>query len=288
MRTISFYSNKGGATRTTSVFNISAVLAKNYGAKVLVIDTDPQANLTMRYMSYKTLENGGSYAWIDGISTIEDCFLAPQRMRKAVVEDAIQKCMFPTKNGEEPSYHNIDIICTRNKDMSETTLSNVEQTISTGSISKDVLSKVLKEVGDYDYVLIDMDSSIGPLNQMSLESSDYVVTPVHVDPNSKDGIPSFSTFFSERKSVNNNLEHLGFYSVRVNGNDSYAKELTAELEGLLGSNLFDTYTKEASQANWSLDNGIPLCWYEPGCQIAKNYVALTKEILYRIEQKEEN
>lgn len=43
MRTISFYSNKGGATRTTSVFNISAVLAKNYGAKVLVIDTDPQA-----------------------------------------------------------------------------------------------------------------------------------------------------------------------------------------------------------------------------------------------------
>ena len=172
--------------------------------------------------------------------------------------------------------------------MSETTLSNVEQTISTGSISKEVLNKVLEEVGDYDYVLIDMDSSIGPLNQMSLESSDYVVTPVHVDPNSKDGIPSFSTFFSERKSINNHLEHLGFYSVRVNGNDSYAKEITAELEGLLGSNLFDTYTKEASQANWSLDNGIPLCWYEPGCQIAKNYVALTKEILYRIEQKEEN
>lgn len=164
MKIISIINQKGGTGKTTTAFNISSYLAmKNF--KTLVIDLDPQANLSFCF----------------GLENIENT--SYELLTKNI-------CM-PLKINEH-----LDII------PSSIRLSKVEYELvnafSRETILKDIISNL-----NYDFIIIDCPPSLGILSFNSLVASNFILAPVQCEPLSVEGldilISTLETIFQRMK-----------------------------------------------------------------------------------------
>lgn len=152
MKVYAFHNCKGGVGKTTASANIAYNMAVK-GKKVLVIDEDPQSNLTPYFT--KQNENG---------KTIRDVFRSPQN---------ICKCIYRTK------YNYIDII----KGSTRLTEKDAES-------RDDILREALEYVQQrhYDVVIIDCRPSFEALARNAIAASDVLVTPVILDGFCRDNL----------------------------------------------------------------------------------------------------
>ena len=143
---ISIANQKGGCGKTTTAANLGALLSEKH--KVLLIDIDPQGNLTTHFGINKA----------DQKHTIYDVMLNGR------IEDAIVR-----KDG-------IDIV------PSTIDLAGAEVEL-TGKIGREyILDNELKRIArKYDYVIIDTPPSLGIFTINSLVASDYVLIPVQAE-----------------------------------------------------------------------------------------------------------
>lgn len=147
---ISLTNQKGGVAKTTSTFNIASSLAlKNY--RVLMIDIDPQASLTI----YAGLEP------YDYEKTIYDILKNPKQ--------DISKCIVNLKN-------NLDIITSRIE------LSGLENELLSRTARELILSRALSKIKDnYDFIVIDCPPQLSTLTINALTCTDGVVIPTKTD-----------------------------------------------------------------------------------------------------------
>ena len=175
---ISLFNHKGGVSKTTTTFNLGWALA-DVGKKVLIVDGDPQCNLT------------GTVLGFSGHSDFEVFYNTHPYSNLNI-------CLEPSFKGLQKPLESAEIISTKNKnlfllaghiDLAENE-SQLAVALTTGAAipalqnlpgSVTHLIKLTAKNNDIDIVLLDMSPSVGALNQCFLMGSDYFIVPTSPD-----------------------------------------------------------------------------------------------------------
>ena len=179
-KVISFLSNKGGSTKTTSCANLAYSLVTKYNKKVLIIDTDLQQNLTQHY-GMDTLQDKNFYAAF-------------------INHESIEAHIRPT------GYENIDIVT--GHDM----LAIIEMDMMKMDFREYRVKEILEEIKEksvYDYIMIDCNPSLNSLNTSILFATDGLIVPLNPTAFGKAGMDLIVNFYSSITKRADNLHLLG-------------------------------------------------------------------------------
>ena len=259
---IAISNQKGGVGKTTTTFNLGAALASQ-GKKVLLIDADPQGNLTT-YMGWTE----------DEIPvTLNEVLLNTLSDKKTDFE----KCI---KHHNE----NLDLI------PSDIQLSSIEMTL-VGTMSREyTLRHSIQSIKDqYDYILIDTQPSLGMLPINALACADKVIIPVQPQYLAAKGMTQLlSTIIKIRQQINPNLKIDGIVLTIVDKRANLTKDIYNQLQENYGSavRIYDTQISRTIKVAESTAHGKSIFTYDKSSKVAEAYSSLAKEVL--IDGKERN
>lgn len=246
MKFISVVNQKGGTGKTTSVVSLGAALAQR-GKKVLLIDLDPQGNL-----SYSLGINDFDY-------TIGDVM-----MQEATVKQSI----LHVEN------ENLDII------PSSIDLANIEISMAQIKNRELQLKKTLKGLSQYDYVLIDCPPSFSLLAVNSLTLSNEVIIPMQMTALSLQGLDLiYSTITQIKDNLNSKLKILGILPVMVDKRRKLSSEVKDYIQDNFDIKLFESSIRNNVKAAEAPSFGKSVISYAPSSNSAKDYQEFTNEFL---------
>jgi cellulose biosynthesis protein BcsQ len=195
MKTISFFNNKGGVGKTTLTGNIAAYLSLEKKKRVLVIDCDPQCNITQ---------------FILGDSKTIDLYWPVKGSKEETRSKTILDLVDPIISGDaeinskikplrsSTNRFNVDLLPGHPRFSTfEDELSSAWAELPTGKAGgfrrTNWLYSYLSSIEEqYDLVFVDVSPSLGALNRSVLLSSDYFITPLGADAFSVLGIRNIS------------------------------------------------------------------------------------------------
>lgn len=254
---ISFNSQKGGVSKSTSTQTIGSILTSK-GYKTLIIDVDSQCNMT-----YST---GIDYN--PNVLTIYEVLQG-----KAGITKAIQK---------RPNY---DVI------PSHIMLDNLVNELDHNNPKDLVLFRnVLKPIkNDYDFILIDTGPSLDIININILIGSDYLLVPTTADLYSIQGIGKLLNTVKNIKKANSKLQVLGIFLVKYKHWTKGHQEIREMLNKYTLNEhikLFNTFISDSVIVSNSQGNRQDLIEYDKKSKVFIEYEELTSEILEELKKHE--
>lgn len=248
MKIVSIFNIKGGVAKTTSTGNLGACLSQK-GNKVLLIDTDPQSNLTKLFKAYS----------IDDLS-ISDVLLNED----LDIHNVIKKT----------DYENIDIL------PANIGLSFTEKDILTDEerSQQDRLSNALVSLKDeYDYCLIDCPPSLNMITINSLCASDEVFVPIKIDNFSLDGLEYLlDSIENIKENFNPKLNFKGCF-ITMDNATRVNRLIKENLKSVLGDKMFNTTIKQNVKVIESTFDECPVVFRSKKAIATMNYKELCKE-----------
>lgn len=254
-KVICFANNKGGSGKSTTCSNVGYGLTM-LGKKVLLIDGDMQLNLSLSLFD-------------------EDRVLALAQSDRNLYE-GIRRQEDLTGYIIHSEYENLDLI------PSSTLMSSIEYELFTKWQREYILKKCLSNIiesGAYDYILIDAPPTLGGWVMNILCASDEIIIPVESSPWGLFGLGNMFEFLEQVKQIAPELQIGGVVITKVDTRKSYFKQTIDMLRELEGIHVFDTYIRVDSGIEWSQDNHAPIMAYKRSSRSAKEYLALTEEIV---------
>ena len=254
-KVIALTNQKGGVGKTTTAVNLGVTLAQQ-GKKVLLIDADAQANLTMSL----------GYHRPDDLQVTLSTIMQDIRDDKSV--DVTQGIL----------HHNegVDLL------PSNIELSGLEvrliNAISRESVLKTCISEVRK---NYDYVLVDCMPSLGMLTINALAAADSVVIPTQPHYLSAKGLELLLRSVSKvRRQINPPLRIDGILMTMVMPRTNISKEITATVRNVYGQKIkvFDTQIPHSIRAVEATAEGKSIFAYDKGGKVAAAYEQFGKEV----------
>lgn len=198
---IALFNHKGGVSKTTTTFNLGWMLA-NKGKKVILVDCDPQCNLTGMVLGFKDPEEFDTIYNSTGVTSIRDglrpAFESLPRLIEPVTCEEIngQPNMFLLPGHIGLAEYEVTLGISQELSGSLVTLQNLP-----GSLR--YLFNITAEKYGADIVLIDMSPSLGAINQNLLMTSDYFIIPMAPDYFSLMAIDSLSSIIPKWKDWSN-------------------------------------------------------------------------------------
>lgn len=252
---ICFANNKGGSGKSTTCSNVGYGLSQ-LGNKVLLIDGDMQMNLSLAFfLDEEVLEYAES----------------EQNLYQAVKNQKdLRDYVISTR------YQSLDMI------VSSTLMSSIEYELFTKRQREFILKKglqKLREEGTYDYILIDAPPTLGGWVMNILCASDYLIIPVEATPWGLFGLGNMFEFLKEVEKISPDLQLLGIVITKVDARKNYFRQTIDSLKKLEGIDIFDSFIRVDSGIEWSQDNNAPIMAYRKSSRSAKEYMALTEEIV---------
>ncbi|MBR3969253.1 MAG: ParA family protein [Clostridia bacterium] len=253
--TICFANNKGGSGKSTTCCNIGYELSK-MGYKVLVLDGDMQMNLSLSLFGedevLQSAQNGNN-------------------IYTAITQgDDIEKYIKPTK------YENLDAV------LSSSLMSNIEFDLFSKWQREFILKNCLnniKQSNKYDFILLDAPPTLGGWVMNMLCASDYLIIPVEASPWGLFGLANMFEFFATVNQINPEISLLGIAVTKVDTRKNYFKQTVDALQNTEGVHLFQNFVRTDSSIEWAQDASLPVAVYKPSARSAKEYKALTEEVV---------
>lgn len=253
---------KGGTGKTTTCENLGIGLARE-GKKVLLVDTDPQASLTISMGNPRPDE-------LD--VTLSDL------MKKVMEEKPIEPGEGILSHGE-----GVDLL------PANIELSGLEVSLVNSMSRETILKQYLDSVNDrYDYVLLDCMPSLGMLTINALAASNEVLIPVQAQYLSAKGLEQLlQTISKVRRQINPRLKIEGILLTMVDSRTNYAKEISALIRDTYGRKIkvFETDIPHSVRAAEISAEGKSIFLHDPKGKVADAYRALTKEVLENAEKR---
>ncbi len=245
-RVIAFANQKGGVAKTTSTLNL-AVALQEQGLRVLIVDLDPQGNLTMS---------------------------------QGLNPDSIERSMFDVLVHRLPIsevIHEQEVHLA----VSSIDLAGAELALSSQIGRERALEKSLSHVkGDYDYVLIDTPPSLGLLTINALVAADGVIVPVQCEYLSLRGLVQLENTLSMiRENLNPEVQIVGILPTMFDGRTLHAKEAVEILTENFGKLVFKTRIRKTVRYAEAPVKGSSVLKYDPSGPAADAYRDLAKEVL---------
>ena len=264
-KVIALANQKGGVSKTTTTANLGIGLA-NAGKKVLLIDLDPQASLTIS-LGYPKPEELSC--------TITDLMIRNINNKPINAQDAI----LHHKEG-------VDLI------PSSIELSGMEASLVNVMSRETVLRQVLDNtVSRYDFTLIDCMPSLGMLTINALTAADSVMIPVQAQYLPAKGLELLlQTIAKVHRQINHDLKIDGILLAMVDSRTNYSKEITALLKETYGSKIriFSTEIPHSVRAAETSAEGKSIFRHDPKGKVAEAYRELTKEVLQNERQRQKH
>ncbi len=248
---ISLLNHKGGVGKTTSAINIGAGLVE-LGKRVLLIDLDPQANLSL------------SLGIPRQKSTIYEALRGESELVPYTVKDGL------------------DVVT------STLDLSGAEMELINEAGREYILRELLEVVEeDYDYVIIDCPPSLGLLTLNALTSSTYVYIPLQTEFLALQGLTKIKQIIDKvRFRLNKKLSIGGVIATMYDHRKVLNRDVVETIKKFFGKRVFETYIRDNVALAEAPAQRKDIFDYNRKSSGAKDYLALSKEIIERTAQVE--
>jgi chromosome partitioning protein len=257
----------GGVGKTTTALNLGVEL-KNLGKKVLLIDCDPQGDLTAS-LGYTSLLDETNFTLASNLNEIIN----------ATFIDPKQGIIHHEKEGIDFIPADIDL------ENVEVSLVNV---MSREYILKQYLNKISR---DYEYILIDCRPSLGMLTINALATADSVIIPVQAHYLPLKGMTGLvQTINKVKGQINANLKIDGVLLTLADMNTNMGKTVSETLKETYGNKMriFKTIIPQGVKAIESTAKGESLSIYDKTSKPAMAYKLLAKEVLEDVKEQNRN
>ena len=258
MRRISVINQKGGVGKTTTTANLGAALAQA-GARVLLIDLDPQGHLSLHF----------------GVEVRDD---------QASVYDVLTAST-PVKEVIVSARHNVDVLA------ADVDLAGAEAELVTVMGREVLLREALSPIcDDYDYILIDCPPSLGVLTINALVATDEVLIPLQAHFLALQGLSRLlDTVTLVRQRINPQIVITGIVLCMYESSTRLAGEVVEDLRHFLDSargtnvawseaKLFETCIRRNIKLAESSSFGQTVFDYAPRSNGAIDYARLAAEV----------
>lgn len=244
-----FTNQKGGVGKTTSAINIGVYLAKS-DKKVLLIDLDPQANLTSG-IGFKKEENQ---------KNVYDLVTRKAKASQIFYSTKIEN-LYIIPSGIELAGAEIELV---------------------GAMSRETILKqeIEKIRENFDYILIDCAPSLGLLTINALTAADYALIPVQCEYFALEGLSQLiNTVKLVKRNLNPSLSIGGVILTMYDTRTKLSKEVAEEVKKYFKSKVFESVVPRNVRLSEAPSHGKPIEIYAPDSKGAKAYGELAQEII---------
>lgn len=248
-KTIVIANQKGGVGKTTTTINLAASLALAE-KDILVIDTDPQGNLT----------SGLGINRDDLQKSLYDIYTEKQPIEDVIAETQVPHLYIIPSN--------IDLL-------------GVEvEIVGRHGRERILADAILKVKSSYRYIFIDCPPSLGLLTLNGIVAADSIIVPVQCEYFSLEGLGLLSrTLKLVRSSFNPSLDIEGILLTMFDPRNTLSHQVAEEVRKFFGDKVYHTLIPRNVTLGEAPSHGKPAILYDARSKGAQSYLSLAKEIL---------
>ena len=245
---IAISNEKGGVAKTTTTLSLGAALVEN-GNKVLLIDLDPQANLTLALgfePSQIALSSGDLL--LESVPLLSIC--------------------------QKSSIENLDLIPSNSK------MDRAEQLLPIHLSYSSRLNDALEEAAPlpYDYVLLDCPPALGAVTRNAMDAATLVIIPTQAEYFSAYALRDMMSLIrTVREESNPNISYRVLITMLDRRNRAH-NSIREQLRATFTNGLFETIIEVDTKLRESPILGLPILQYKPSSRGSQQYRVLAQEL----------
>jgi chromosome partitioning protein len=254
---VAISNEKGGVAKTTTTLSLGAALAES-GQKILLVDLDPQANLTLA-LGFEANQAAVTSSHI----LIESAPLMSARLKTDV--------------------DNLDLIA------SHSTIEGAEQFLPVRTNYASTLKRAFEGAAPlpYDYILLDCPPFLGAITTNALSAADLLLIPTQAEYFSAYALRNMMSMIRRiRQDANSELGYRILITMLDRRNRTH-RNIQEQLQSTFGDGLFKTVIEIDTKLRESPIAGQPITRYRPGTRGALQYRELAQELMEYVKEKDQ-